>query len=441
MRKLCVAESDGRAGAEKYRVISVRFFMLRRGVKMIIEGKYNTAKIFTEVIEGVAVEQIKAVCDFSAFKDLKIRIMPDVHAGAGCTIGTTMTIKNKIVPNMVGVDIGCGMELVQLEQKGLNLQKLDNFVIDNIPSGMNCREIPHKFSAQIDLEELRCFKQVNARLAYKSIGTLGGGNHFIEVDTDEDGNKYLVVHSGSRHLGLEVAEYYQKEAYRTLCGNSAEQIKAVIAKMKAEGKDSKIQSAIEKLKENRTEISPEMAYVSGQLFDDYIHDMKIVQQFAVLNRKAMINEIIEGLNLTVVDGFTTIHNYIDTDEMILRKGAVSAKKGERLLIPINMRDGSLICTGKGNKDWNRSAPHGAGRIMSRSQAFKTLTMEEFEKQMAGIYSSSVNTDTLDESPMAYKKLEDIIDNITPTVNIVKKITPVYNFKSSESLSFRIKKKR
>ena len=211
--------------------------------------------------------------------------------------------------------------------------------------------------------------------------------------------------------------------------------------MKSEGKERKIQSAIEKLKENRTEIPPEMAYVSGQLFDDYIHDMKIVQQFAVLNRKAMVNEIIEGLNLTVVDGFTTIHNYIDTDEMILRKGAVSAKKGERLLIPINMRDGSLICTGKGNKDWNRSAPHGAGRIMSRSQAFKTLTMEEFEKQMAGIYSSSVNTDTLDESPMAYKKLEDIIDNITPTVNIVKRITPVYNFKASESLSFRIKKKR
>ncbi|MDE6691227.1 MAG: RtcB family protein, partial [Clostridia bacterium] len=323
---------------------------------MVIQGKYNTAKIFTDVIEDGAIEQIQAACDFAAFKGLKIRIMPDVHAGAGCTIGTTMTIKNKIVPNMVGVDIGCGMEVVQLGQKELDLQKLDKLIYARIPSGMTSRKSAHPFHTRIDLEELRCSEHVNIPLAYKSVGTLGGGNHFIEVDTDEDGNKYLVVHSGSRHLGLEVAEYYQKEAYKALCGNSEGQIKAAIAKLKAEGKNNRIQSTIEKMKAKQTDIPPEMAYVSGQLFDDYIHDMKIIQGFAVLNRKAMVDEILKGLNLTAVDCFTTIHNYIDTDEMILRKGAVSAKKDERLLIPINMRDGSLICVGKGNKDWNQSAP-------------------------------------------------------------------------------------
>lgn len=398
---------------------------------MVIKGKYNTAKIFTDVIESVAIEQIQAMCDFAAFKGLKIRIMPDVHAGAGCTIGTTMTIKDKIAPNMVGVDIGCGMELALLKQKDIDFEALDGLIRANIPSGMNCRTTPHKLAEQINLEELRCFPQVNAVLAYKSIGTLGGGNHFIEVDTDAEGNKYLVVHSGSRHLGLEVAEYYQSEAYKTLCGNSKAQIAEVISKLKAQGKSAEIQSALEKLKERRTDIPREMAYVHGRLFDDYIHDMKIVQQFAVLNRKAMIETIVKGLNLTVADSFTTIHNYIDTDGMILRKGAVSAKKGERLLIPINMRDGSLICTGKGNKDWNQSAPHGAGRLMSRGKALKTLTMEQFEREMAGIYSTSVTPETLDESPMAYKRLEDITANVTPTVKIEKRIVPVYNFKAGE----------
>ncbi|MDE7087484.1 MAG: RtcB family protein, partial [Clostridia bacterium] len=356
---------------------------------MIIQGKYNTAKIFTEVIEEGAIEQIQAACDFAAFKGLKIRVMPDVHAGAGCTIGTTMTIKNKIVPNMVGVDIGCGMEVVQIKQQELDLQKLDEFIHAHIPSGMNSRKSAHPYSSQINLEDLRCLAHVNISLARKSIGTLGGGNHFIEVDTDEDGNKYLVVHSGSRHLGLEVAEYYQKEAYRHLCGNSDGQIKAVIAKLKAQGKNNKIQSAIEKLKARQADIPPEMAYVSGQLFDDYIHDMKIIQRFAVLNRKAMVDEILKGLKLTAADAFTTIHNYIDTDEMILRKGAVSAKKGERLLIPINMRDGSLICIGKGNPQWLNTAPHGAGRIMSRAQARKQIELSDFKETMSGVYSTSV----------------------------------------------------
>lgn len=404
-----------------------------------LNGKYNSAKIFTDVIDQSAIAQIIELLNQQFTQNEKIRIMPDVHAGAGCTIGTTMTIKNKIVPNMVGVDIGCGMEVVQLEQTELDLQRLDEFIHANIPSGMNSRNSPHPASSQINPEDLRCSAHVNIPLAYKSIGTLGGGNHFIEVDSDEDGNKYLVVHSGSRHLGLEVAEYYQREAYRNLCGNSDEQIKAAIEKLKAQGKSNKIQSTIEKLKEKQTEIPYEMAYVSGQLFDDYIHDMKITQQFAVLNRKTMVDDIIKAFNLTVCDCFTTIHNYIDTDEMILRKGAVSARKGERLLIPINMRDGSLICVGKGNMDWNQSAPHGAGRLMSRGKAFATLTMEEFEKEMAGIYSTSVTPQTLDESPMAYKRLEDIVDNVTPTVKIVKRITPIYNFKASETCGRRRKK--
>ncbi len=407
---------------------------------LVIKGEYNTAKIFTGVIEEAALGQIKTACDFAAFKGLKIRIMPDVHAGAGCTIGTTMTIKNKIVPNMVGVDIGCGMELTRLAEKDLDYAALDNYIRGHIPAGMTCRKTAHPLSAQTEIENLRCYPKINAHLALHSVGTLGGGNHFIEVDTDDEGVKYLVVHSGSRHLGLEVANFYQSEAYKNLCGNSAAQIKAVIEKMKARGENNKIQSTIEKLKKKQVNIPPEMAYVSGQLFDDYIHDMKIVQRYAVINRKAITDEILRGLSLTATDCFTTVHNYIDTEEMILRKGAVSAKKGERLLIPINMRDGSLICTGKGNKDWNCSAPHGAGRLMSRGKAFATLTMQEFEREMAGIYSTSVTPETLDESPMAYKKIEDILDNITPTVKVEKRITPVYNFKASETVNFGNKRK-
>lgn len=272
-------------------------------------------------------------------------------------------------------------------------------------------------------------------MAYRSLGSLGGGNHFIEADKDDEGNIYIVVHSGSRHLGTEVAEFYQEEGYRALCGNSTRQIQELIKRLKAEGRAQEIQSAIEEAKTNTSEIPRDLAYVEGELFDDYIHDMRIVQQFAVLNRQAMMDEIVRGLKLTVEEQFTTIHNYIDTENMILRKGAVSAKKGEKLLIPINMRDGSLICVGKGNEDWNQSAPHGAGRLLSRGKAFATLTMEEFEKEMDGIFSTSINKNTLDESPMAYKRIEDIVDNITPTVDIVKRIVPIYNFKASEDVVF------
>ena len=386
---------------------------------MLIKGLYNEAKVFTDVIDDGAISQIQAMCDSQIFEGLKLRIMPDVHAGAGCTIGTTMTVKNKIIPNMVGVDIGCGMECALLEEKDIDLAKLDALIYERIPSGINVRASRHPLAKQIDLNQLKCARFISKERAYQSIGTLGGGNHFIEVDVDEYGNKYLVVHSGSRHLGVEVAEYYQSEAYKRLCGNSSSQIQAIISLLKAEGKQKEIQSTIDMMMQQTSVVPKEFSYVEGNLFDDYIHDMKLVQYFAVLNRKAMVDELLDGMGLHVVEQFTTIHNYIDTDAMILRKG------------PINMRDGSLICLGKGNDDWNQSAPHGAGRLLSRGKARATLTLEEFQKEMEGIYSTSVNHSTIDESPMAYKKLEDIVDNVAPTVDILTQIKPIYNFKASE----------
>ena len=400
---------------------------------MIIEGKYNTAKIFTEVVDEIAVSQIKTLCDSEIFASSKIRVMPDVHAGASCTIGTTMTITDKIIPNMVGVDIGCGMECANLGKVEINLERLDNLIYERIPAGMEVRAVEHEFCAQIDLSKLRCYRNINEYRAKLSIGTLGGGNHFIEVDVDDDGNKYLVVHSGSRHLGTEVAEYYQKEAFRRLSGNSNKQIQELIAKLKEEGRQKEIQSTVNALMAQKTNIPESMAYVENELFEDYVFDMKLVQYFANLNRKAMMREIVDGLNLDVKEQFSTIHNYLDTDYMIMRKGAVSARKGEKLLIPINMRDGALICIGKGNEDWNCSAPHGAGRLLSRGKARATLSVEEFVREMDGIYSTSVNRSTLDESPMAYKSIADIVDNIAPTVDIINRIRPIYNFKSSEQV--------
>ena len=400
---------------------------------MIIEGKYNTAKIFTEVVDEIAVSQIKTLCDSEIFASSKIRVMPDVHAGASCTIGTTMTITDKIIPNMVGVDIGCGMECANLGKVEINLERLDNLIYERIPAGMEVRAVEHEFCAQIDLSKLRCYRNINEYRAKLSIGTLGGGNHFIEMDVDDDGNKYLVVHSGSRHLGTEVAEYYQKEAFRRLSGNSNKQIQELITKLKEEGRQKEIQSTVNALMAQKTNIPESMAYVENELFEDYVFDMKLVQYFANLNRKAIMREIVDGLNLDVKEQFSTIHNYLDTDYMIMRKGAVSAKKGEKLLIPINMRDGALICIGKGNEDWNCSAPHGAGRLLSRGKARATLSVEEFVREMDGIYSTSVNRSTLDESPMAYKSIADIVNNIAPTVDIINRIRPIYNFKSSEQV--------
>lgn len=397
-----------------------------------IQGQYNTAICYTNELEGAALEQIQAVCNQSEFTDCKIRIMPDVHAGKGCTIGTTMTIRDKIVPGMVGVDIGCGMETVELEEREIDFEKLDALIRREIPFGREIRDIPHPLNSEIDLTQLRCAGQVNLDRAIHSIGSLGGGNHFIEVDRAEDGRLFLVIHSGSRHLGTEVADYYQNEGRRALWGGAKHQIQETIAKLKAEGRFREIQKTITALKkEHELDISKDLAYVEGKLFDDYIYDMKLTQQFAVLNRKAMADVILEGMGLHAMDIFTTIHNYIDTEAMILRKGSVSAKAGEKLLIPINMRDGSLICIGKGNKEWNCSAPHGAGRLMSRRAALSTLSIEEFRKEMKGIYTTCVVPDTLDESPMAYKSLDDIVSQIGPTAEIVERIRPVYNFKASD----------
>lgn len=400
---------------------------------MIFQGKHNTAIVYTDIVDDSAKEQIQSMCDNPVFAGSRIRIMPDVHAGKGCTIGTTMTLTDKVVPNMAGVDIGCGMEVVKIAEKAVNFEKLDKFIYKNIPSGINIRNRAHEFAERVDLSQLRCFRSVNYDRALKSVGTLGGGNHFIEVDRSENGDLYLVVHSGSRHLGVEVAENYQAEAYRSLNGNGKEQIAEVIQRLKSEGRTSEIQRTIEALKQARIDIDPATAYCRGQMFDDYIHDMKIVQKFAKINRIAITQEILCGLGLVETDRFTTIHNYIDTENMILRKGAVSAQKGERLIIPINMRDGALICTGRGNEDWNCSAPHGAGRILSRNQARARLTVEEFKEQMKGIYTTSVNAQTLDESPMAYKSIEDIAGNILPTVTINERILPIYNYKAAEDV--------
>lgn len=398
----------------------------------ILKGKYNEAKVFADTADETSVSQVLLLLDQEFVSGSRIRMMPDIHAGAGCTIGTTMTVTDKIVPNLVGVDIGCGMETVAVREKHIELQKLDKLIYEKIPSGFQIREKTHRYYEQIDLEELYCYRQIHAVRAEKSLGTLGGGNHFIEVDKDEEGTIYVVVHSGSRHLGVEVAQYYQEEAYKALNGQTKKDIGQRIADLKAQGREKEIQKSIAELKNTvKTNIPKVLAYVSGELFDQYIHDMKIVQNYAVLNRKAMMDEIIKGMKLHVTSQFTTIHNYIDTDAMILRKGAVSAKKGEKLLIPINMRDGSLICTGRGNDDWNQSAPHGAGRLMSRSAAKQSFTVSEFRKQMNGIYSTSVNKETLDECPMAYKGMDEIVKNITDTAVIDNVLRPIYNFKASE----------
>ncbi len=400
-----------------------------------IQGKYASAKVFAEIAEESAIAQILALCNQPVSEGAKIRIMPDVHTGAGCTIGTTMTVTDTAIPNLVGVDIGCGMETVRLKETHIELQKLDKLIYQKIPSGFDVRETPHRFADQFARESLYCADRIHVRRMMQSIGSLGGGNHFIEADQSEDGSIYLVIHSGSRHLGVEVARYYQEEAYRQLNSAGADDIKALIAEMKANGQQKQIQKALKKLMtEKRTDVPKHLAYTAGKLFTEYIHDMKLTQEFAMLNRRAMMDELIRGMGLHIAEQFTTIHNYIDTEHMILRKGAVSARRGEKLLIPMNMRDGSLICTGKGNDDWNQSAPHGAGRLMSRAAAKSSFTVSEFKKQMQGIYSTSVSSGTLDECPMAYKPPEAIIGCIGDTVEINEIIRPIYNFKAGEAES-------
>lgn len=397
-----------------------------------LQGKYAEAKIFTNIVDNESISQVIELLNQQYISGSRVRMMPDIHAGAGCTIGTTMTISDKICPNLVGVDIGCGMEAIRVKESHFEPRKLDVVIREGIPSGFSIRDKEHRFAEQIELGELCCAKYIDMSRARKSIGTLGGGNHFIEADKDDDGNIYIVVHSGSRHLGLEIANYYQEAAYKALTSYGPEEIEAVVASLKAAGRQREIESTLKQMKSKVTKIPKPLAYVEGYLFEQYIHDMKIAQRYAMLNRKAMIDVIVKGMGFHVVEQFTTIHNYIDTDEMILRKGAIAAHKGEKVLIPINMRDGSLICTGKGNEDWNFSAPHGAGRLMSRREAKETFTVSEFKEQMNGIYTTSVGQSTLDECPMAYKSMNDIINNISPTVSIDSIIKPIYNFKAGDN---------
>ncbi|MBQ9109792.1 MAG: RtcB family protein [Oscillospiraceae bacterium] len=395
-----------------------------------IHGASGMAKVFTDLIDPTAISQITALCNQPFAEGASIRIMPDVHAGMGCTIGTTMTITDKVVPNLVGVDIGCGMETAVLKEKHIEPQRLDKIIREKIPSGFAIRQKPHRYADQIDLLNLYCYDRINESRALCSIGTLGGGNHFIEVEKGSDGTLYLVIHSGSRHLGVEVAKWYQEEAYRRLNQSSDTDVNALIARLKAEGRQKEISGEIKKLKNTkRTAVPKHLAYCEDELFRQYIHDMQIVQEFASLNRRAMLREIVKEMHWHVQEQFATIHNYIDTEHMILRKGAVSAEKDELLLIPINMRDGSLLCRGKGNPDWNCSAPHGAGRLMSRSEAKESCSMAEYRRQMEGIYTTSVSRETLDECPMAYKGMESITENITPTAEIVDVLKPIYNFKA------------
>lgn len=391
-----------------------------------LQGKFASAKVFADTVDPSAITQIITLLNQPYIKGCKVRIMPDVHAGAGCTIGTTMTISDKVCPNLVGVDIGCGMKTVRVSERGIDLERLDNLIYSEIPAGCNIRQTAHDFAKQIDLSELRCAKFVDIDRALRSIGTLGGGNHFIEVSRDSSRQMYIVVHSGSRHLGVEIANYYQSAGYKALRSDG---LKPIIEKLKAEHRETEIETTLQQIKAERLGIPKQLAYVDGELFENYLHDMKIAQNFAELNRQAIIAKIINGMELTPNLQFTTVHNYIDTEKKILRKGAVSAKKGEPLLIPINMEKGSLLCVGKGNENWNYSAPHGAGRLMSRSEAKRNLSMAEFEHRMVGIYTTSVSENTLDECPMAYKPIEEIISNITPTAKIIDILEPIYNFKS------------
>lgn len=393
-------------------------------------------KIFTESIEYEALNQIRTLIKQPAFADCKVRIMPDVHAGAGCVIGFTADLGEKVIPNIVGVDIGCGMLTVNLGKVDIDLEELDAAIRKRVPSGRNVHDGRSvRFEA---LQELRCYRELkDTKRLERSIGTLGGGNHFIEIDEDADGAKYLVIHSGSRNLGKQVAEYYQRLAVEIMQGKDdlyAEQ-ERLIADYKAQGRRNEIQKAIKELHRkfnpNPLGIPKELCYLTGKHRENYLHDMEICQRFAVENRRQIVNAILDEIGLRQLSAFETIHNYIEFGTNMVRKGAISAKEGELLLIPINMRDGCIIGKGKGNEDWNCSAPHGAGRIMSRSKAKETVSLEAYKKSMEGVYTTCVNQSTIDESPMVYKPIAEIVENIKDTVDILAIVKPIYNFKASE----------
>lgn len=401
--------------------------------KIEISGKVNTAICYARVVEDEAIEQIRRMCDYIITEGSRIRIMPDVHAGKGCTIGTTMTINDKAVPNIVGVDIGCGMYTVKLGNIDIDFEKVDE-AAHYIPSGMDVWDGRQE---RFDLTKLKCYRYLrDSRRLERSLGTLGGGNHFIEIDETSDGCKYLIVHSGSRNLGKQVAQYYQRLAtnldrgYDTYLKKRDE----IIRTYKEQGRKSEIQTALKELHwqvyESETSMPDDLCYVSGKYLEEYLYDVEICQNFAKRNRELMAEIILERTGMTSLEAFHTIHNYIDVDEMILRKGAIAAHSGEKVLIPINMRDGSVLAVGKGNLEWNYSAPHGAGRLMSRTAAKNNLSLDEYKEMMKGVYSTSINENTLDEAPMAYKRLEDIIDVIKESVDIIEVMKPIYNFKAS-----------
>lgn len=397
-----------------------------------IRGKFNTTISFAKVIEDTAREQIRRMCNYEFTQGSKIRIMPDVHAGKGCTIGTTMTVVDKAVPNIVGVDIGCGMYTVKLETDSLDFERIDE-AAHYIPSRRNVWDFKQE---RFDLTELNCYRSLKeTRRIEKSLGTLGGGNHFIEIDRASDGTFYLVIHTGSRNLGKQVAEIYQRLAIDLAKGKDKffQQKEEIIAVYKSLGRKKEIQPKLKELekeyRDKQASMPEDLCFVHGKYFHQYLHDMELCQTFARRNRELIAKILLGKAGISSGEAFHTVHNYIDVGELIIRKGAIAAHKDEKVLIPINMRDGSVLAVGKGNADWNFSAPHGAGRIMSRGTAKEQLSMEDYKNSMAGIYTTSISEGTLDESPQAYKSLDDILDVIGDTVNIVEVMKPVYNFKA------------
>ena len=401
---------------------------------MDIKGMYNEAKIFTDKVEDTALRQVEDMCNTDFLEGNKIRMMPDIHAGKGCTIGTTMTIGDIVVPGHVGVDVGCGLITVSLDEYDLDFNKLDKVIKEHVPNGSNnyleARYISKKGKKEYNIKDVLSQERMD-----KALGTLGGGNHFIEVSRDGTGRHYLVIHTGSRYLGAKVATEYQKRANALYTKNDT---KELINKMKKEGRHQEIESELRKLKDKNKVYEGVVMYLEGQDMEDYLHDLGLAQEFARENRLNIVNTIVDNMGWNVETYFDTIHNYIDLDRMILRKGAVRAEKEEKLIIPINMRDGSLICVGKGNEEWNYSAPHGAGRVLSRRKARENLNVREFKEQMSGVWTSSVGEDTIDEAPGAYKNIEDIVDNIGDTVDIKQHLKPVYNFKAKEGKPFWMK---
>lgn len=405
----------------------------------IINGTYNNAIVYTDILEDTARGQLETLCSQEFVKGCRIRVMPDVHAGKGCVIGFTADLGEMVIPNIVGVDIGCGMFTAELGDIDIDLAALDKVIRKYVPSGKHVHE--GRIVRFPKLLELNCYRELrDAKRLERSIGSLGGGNHFIEIDVDDEGRKYLVIHTGSRNLGKQVAELYQKLAIDLRMGKDklfAEQ-QRIIDEYKAAGRRTEIQAAIKELHRSfeakQCDIPENLCYLTGGYRQRYLDDMRICQEFAGLNRRTIADIIttrLFGKGIDEFPHFETIHNYIDLENNIVRKGAVSAREGEKLIIPINMRDGSLICVGRGNPEWNYSAPHGAGRLYSRTTAKDNFSVEQFMQSMEGIYTTSVNQSTLDECPMAYKSMEDIVNNIGDTAQIVQVIKPIYNFKAGE----------